>query len=167
MDNAGLLLRRGIGWFIDLTLSSIVVLAVVYGVRWGIDHIGGFQGIQQAFDPEFAVNLVGPVAFFSFKTSVEARGRRTPGQRHMLTLPVTVDRKVGSSERPSGTRADWGGAMVRNCYILLFVIAAFGYDWVISAVVVVFAAFILVLGRHPFDILAGKRVIVAPCEMDS
>lgn len=126
--------------------------------------------------PEFRIlyGAIFPVVFFFVRVVAEARGEQTFGKSAFL-LQVVRARKVdfeeasleaaqseGVLELESGDDSWHGGwqAAVRNCYLLLMVFLLTDLEPIVELFFGVLMIWVAVCRWHPFDWLAGKRVVV-------
>lgn len=149
MERVKIVLLRSTAFLIDLWLSFFVSTIAVL-LAWLLAYLGGpTLGITPIY------NFTIPVVMFFYRTYYEARGRRTYAQRWMWLKVIDLK------------RASWGSAVIRNCYLLIMVVSAFGLPHVPEVVMSILLIFVVVSGRHPFDYAAQKAVIIAPPELDA
>lgn len=172
---------------LDLWLS-LVVSTVAVVLAWLLASFGGpVLGVEPVY------NFVGPIVMFCYRVYFEARGRRTYAQRWMWLkvielkrAPQSEDQNVlgiadktgspGDSQHPdydanssgeSPQQVKWVPAIIRNCYLLIMVLSAFGLPHVPEVLMGILLIFVIISGRHPFDYTALRAVIIAPPEMDT
>lgn len=135
-DNALLLVRRGLAWWIDGLLVAVVVIAV--RAAW-----------LAIADPAFNVEaLLTPLVFFAYRVGLEGWKNTSLG-KWSLRLEILA------------TRRGIVGAALRNAYLLLPLLALTGAGWAqytTEIVVAVLALSVLAVGQTPFDLLAGAMV---------
>ena len=160
---------------IDLWLALLVSTVAVF-LSWLLAYFGGpVLGIEPVYD------FTMPIVMFCYRVYFEARGRRTYAQRWMwlkiielnrparpegLDYPDNPDYMADFSEA-SPQRAKWVPAVIRNCYLLIMVLSAFGLPHVPEVVMGILLVFVIFSGRHPFDYTARRAVIIAPPETDA
>ena len=135
-DNALLLVRRGLAWWIDGLLVAVVVIAV--RAAW-----------LALADPAFNVEaLLTPLVFFAYRVGLEGWKNTSLG-KWSLQLEILA------------TRRGVVGAALRNAYLLLPLLTLTGAGWAqytTESVVAVLALSVLAVGQTPFDHLAGAMV---------
>lgn len=135
-DNALLLVRRGLAWWIDGFLVAVVVIAV--RAAW-----------LALADPAFNVEaLLTPLVFFAYRVSLEGWKNTSLG-KWSLRLEILA------------TRRGIVGAALRNAYLLLPLLTLTGAGWAqytTEIIVAVLALSVLAVGQTPFDLLAGAMV---------
>ena len=135
-DNALLLVRRGLAWWIDGLLVAVVVIAV--RAAW-----------LALADPAFNVEaLLTPLVFFAYRVGLEGWKNTSLG-KWSLQLEILA------------TRRGVVGAALRNAYLLLPLLTLTGAGWAqytTESVVAVLALSVLAVGQTPFDLLAGAMV---------
>ncbi|MBF9011627.1 MULTISPECIES: RDD family protein [Corynebacterium] len=135
-DNALLLVRRGLAWWIDGLLVAVVVIAV--RAAW-----------LALADPAFNVEaLLTPLVFFAYRVGLEGWKNTSLG-KWSLRLEILA------------TRHGVVGAALRNAYLLLPLLTLTGAGWAqytTEIIVAVLALSVLAVGQTPFDLLAGAMV---------
>lgn len=135
-DNALLLVRRGLAWWIDGLLVAVVVIAV--RAAW-----------LALADPAFNVEaLLTPLVFFAYRVGLEGWKNTSLG-KWSLRLEILAT--------PHGVV----GAALRNAYLLLPLLTLTGAGWAqytTEIIVAVLALSVLAVGQTPFDLLAGAMV---------
>lgn len=135
-DNALLLVRRGLAWWIDGLLVAVVVIAV--RAAW-----------LALADPAFNVEaLLTPLVFFAYRVGLEGWKNTSLG-KWSLQLEILA------------TRRGVVGAALRNAYLLLPLLTLTGAGWAqytTEIIVAVLALSVLAVGQTPFDLLAGAMV---------
>ena len=135
-DNALLLVRRGLAWWIDGLLVAVVVIAV--RAAW-----------LALADPAFNVEaLLTPLVFFAYRVGLEGWKNTSLG-KWSLRLEILA------------TRRGVVGAVLRNAYLLLPLLTLTGAGWAqytTEIIVAVLALSVLAVGQTPFDLLAGAMV---------
>ncbi|MGV3071857.1 RDD family protein [Corynebacterium phoceense] len=135
-DNALLLVRRGLAWWIDGFLVAVIVIAV--RAAW-----------LALADPAFNVEaLLTPLVFFAYRVALEGWKNTSLG-KWSLRLEILA------------TRRGFIGATLRNLWLLIPLIALTGPTWTehtTEIVVAVLALSVLAVGQTPFDLLAGAMV---------
>lgn len=166
-ENSELALRRAAAWFIDAVVAALISAALVWAVTAVWDLVAGGGSIRSlpGFEPLF--NVLAPMILFAHRAVWECRGVRTYGQQTMLLLAVAEN---PSAEDNCGIDSVGGSsgvvsALLRSSYILFVASEGFGFEWGLEIVLATVLVSVLFKGRHPFDVLAGKRVIIAPCEV--
>ena len=135
-DNALLLVRRGLAWWIDGLLVAVFVIAV--RAAW-----------LALADPAFNVEaLLTPLVFFAYRVGLEGWKNTSLG-KWSLQLEILA------------TRRGVVGAALRNAYLLLPLLTLTGAGWAqytTEIIVAVLALSVLAVGQTPFDLLAGAMV---------
>ena len=173
-SNADLLARRSGAWILDSFLVGIFVAIIVALGKLAWEAATASWVLPSP--PEFRVlyGAIFPVVFFVVRVVEEARGEQTFGKSAFL-LQVVPARKVdyeeapfevaqseGTSELESGDdswRGSWQAA-VRNCYLLLMIFLLTDLEPIVRLFFGVLMIWVAVCRWHPFDWLAGKRVVV-------
>lgn len=173
-SNADLFARRSGAWMLDSFLVGIFVAIIVVLGKLAWEAATASWALPSP--PEFRIlyGAIFPVVFFIVRVVAEARGEQTFGKSAFL-LHVEPAWKVdsgatsfeaaqpeGTSELESGDDSWRGGwqAAVRNCYLLLMIFLLTDLEPIVRLFFGVLMIWVAVCRWHPFDWLAGKRVVV-------
>lgn len=140
------LIRRAIGFWID----GFAVGAVILLIQWLINLIGGtpLTGNAATLYQIYAFSLV----FFAYRTIVEGRWNTSLGKWSLQLEIISINRGYTTSA-------------IRNSWILLTVLAAFGIPYVEPTIVAILGLSIFGFAQHPFDYFA--KTMVEPTPVDN
>lgn len=163
--NFDLVARRGGAWMMDSFLVGLFIALLVAVGKLGWDAAGQHWALPSS--PEFGVlySAIFPLGFFLARTTAEARGEQSFGQG-LFSLRVVPAQNVNSGDIPSGEvpEADAGHSLlragVRNSYVLLLLLSLSNFEPVMEAILFILLVCVAIFRFHPFDLLAGKRVVV-------
>lgn len=139
------LIRRAIGFWID----GFAVGAVILLIQWLINLIGGtpLTGNAATLYQIYAFSLV----FFAYRTIVEGRWNTSLGKWSLQLEIISINRGYITSA-------------IRNSWILLTVLAAFGIPYVEPTIVAILGLSIFGFAQHPFDYFAKTMVERTPVD---
>ena len=139
------LIRRAIGFWID----GFAVGAVILLIQWLINLIGGtpLTGDAATLYQIYAFTLV----FFAYRTIVEGRWNTSLGKWSLQLEIISINRGYTTSA-------------IRNSWILLTVLAAFGIPYVEPTIVAILGLSIFGFAQHPFDYFAKTMVERTPVD---
>ena len=139
------LIRRAIGFWID----GFAVGAVILLIQWLINLIGGtpLTGDAATLYQIYAFSLV----FFAYRTIVEGRWNTSLGKWSLQLEIISINRGYITSA-------------IRNSWILLTVLAAFGIPYVEPTIVAILGLSIFGFAQHPFDYFAKTMVERTPVD---
>ncbi|MDO5030529.1 MAG: hypothetical protein Q4E11_08115 [Corynebacterium sp.] len=165
-SNVDLVARRGGAWVMDSFLVGIFVALIVAVGKLGWD--AAVERWSWPTAPEFHVlySLAVPLVFFLARTNDEARGEQTVGQG-LFSLRVVSAEDVNSAdilskEQPKADIKYRGlRAAARNSYLLLLLLSLTKFEPVMRTILFVLLVGVIVFRVHLFDLMAGKRVVVA------
>ena len=139
------LIRRAIGFWID----GFAVGAVILLIQWLINLIGGtpLTGDAATLYQIYAFSLV----FFAYRTIVEGRWNTSLGKWSLQLEIISINRGYITSA-------------IRNSWVLLTVLAAFGIPYVEPTIVAILGLSIFGFAQHPFDYFAKTMVERTPVD---
>ena len=139
------LIRRAIGFWID----GFAVGAVILLIQWLINLIGGtpLTGGAATLYQIYAFSLV----FFAYRTIVEGRWNTSLGKWSLQLEIISINRGYTT-------------AAIRNSWVLLTVLAAFGIPYVEPTIVAMLGLSIFGFAQHPFDYFAKTMVERTPVD---
>ena len=139
------LIRRAIGFWIDGFAVGAVILLIQWLINLTADTplTGGAATLYQIY----AFSLV----FFAYRTIVEGRWNTSLGKWSLQLEIISIN---------------WGytTAAIRNSWVLLTVLAAFGIPYVEPTIVVILGLSIFGFAQHPFDYFAKTMVERTPVD---
>ena len=139
------LIRRAIGFWIDGFAVGAVILLIQWLINLTADTplTGGAATLYQIY----AFSLV----FFVYRTIVEGRWNTSLGKWSLQLEIISIN---------------WGytTAAIRNSWVLLTVLAAFGIPYVEPTIVVILGLSIFGFAQHPFDYFAKTMVERTPVD---
>lgn len=147
LDRIGLLLRRGLAWWIDAFLAAAVIVVV----RWATNALADAPLTGQALEIYNAVALA--LVFYAYRVWAEATKATSLG-KWSLKLEIVAPHP--------GVRA----ACLRNSWLLLSMLTLTGLPIVMPLLLGVMSICVLVFGQTPFDMLANCLVERRP-QMDT
>lgn len=173
-SNADLFARRSGAWILDSFLVGIFVAIIVALGKLAWEAAMANWALPSP--PEFRIlyGVIFPAVFFFVRVVAEARGEQTFGKSAFLlhvvparkadsgATPFEVAQPEGTSELESGDDSWHRGwrATVRNCYLLSLIFLPTGFEPNVELFFGVLMIWVAVCRWHPFDWLAGKRVVV-------
>ena len=139
------LIRRAIGFWIDGFAVGAVILLIQWLINLTADTplTGGAATLYQIY----AFSLV----FFAYRTIVEGRWNTSLGKWSLQLEIISIN---------------WGytTAAIRNSWVLLTVLAAFGIPYVEPTIVAMLGLSIFGFAQHPFDYFAKTMVERTPVD---
>lgn len=139
LDRIGLLLRRGLAWWIDSFLAAAIIMVVKWIVNAAADHplSGDALEIYNA--------IATAVVFFVYRVWVEAT-RSTSLGKWSLQLEIIA------------TRPGFFTSCLRNSWLLLTMLTLTGWPGVLPLLLGILSISLLAFGQTPFDMLANCLV---------
>ncbi|QQU81642.1 RDD family protein [Corynebacterium tuberculostearicum] len=147
LDRIGLLLRRGLAWWIDAFMAAAVIVVA----RWAINALADAPLTGQALEVYNAVALA--LVFYVYRVWAEATKATSLG-KWSLKLEIIVTHP--------GVRA----ASLRNSWLLLSMLTLTGLPIVMPLLLGALSLCVLAFGQTPFDMLANCLVERRP-QMDT
>lgn len=147
LDRIGLLLRRGLAWWIDAFLAAAVIVVA----RWAINALADAPLTGQALEVYNAVALA--LVFYVYRVWAEATKVTALG-KWSLKLEISV------------THPGWCAACLRNSWLLLSLLTLTGLPIVMPLLLGALSLCVLAFGQTPFDMLANCLVERRP-QMDT
>ena len=147
LDRIGLLLRRGLAWWIDAFLAAAVIVVA----RWAINALADAPLTGHTLEIYNAVALA--LVFYAYRVWVEATKTTSLG-KWSLKLEIIVTHP--------GVRA----ASLRNSWLLLSMLTLTGMPIVMPLLLGALSLCVLAFGQTPFDMLANCLVERRP-QMDT
>ena len=139
LDRIGLLLRRGLAWWIDAFLAAAVIVVV----RWAINALADAPLTGHTLEIYNAVALA--LVFYVYRVCAEAAKATSLG-KWSLKLEIVATHP--------GVRA----ASLRNSWLLLSMLTLTGLPFIMPLLLGVLSACVLAFGQTPFDMLANCLV---------
>ena len=139
LDRIGLLLRRGLAWWIDAFMAAAVIVVA----RWAINALADTPLTGQALEVYNAVALA--LVFYVYRVWTEATKATSLG-KWSLKLEIIVTHP--------GVRA----ACLRNSWLLLSMLTLTGVPFIVPLLLGVLSVSVLAFGQTPFDMLANCLV---------
>jgi hypothetical protein len=139
LDRIGLLIRRGIAWWIDSFLAAAIVMVVRWVVNAAADHplTGETLELYNA--------IAAAVVFYVYRVWVEATKSTSLG-KWSLQLEIIA------------THPGFFTACLRNSWLLLTLLTLTGWPGVMPLLLAILSISMLAFGQTPFDMLANCLV---------
>ena len=147
LDRIGLLLRRGLAWWIDAFLAAAVIVVA----RWAINALADAPLTGQALEVYNAVALA--LVFYAYRVWAEATKATSLG-KWSLKLEIIA------------THPGWRAACLRNSWLLLTMLTLTDWPGVMPVLLAILSISMLAFGQTPFDMLANCLVERRP-QMDT
>lgn len=147
LDRIGLLLRRGLAWWIDAFLAAAVIVVV----RWAINALADAPLTGHTLEIYNAVALA--LVFYVYRVWAEATKATSLG-KWSLKLEIIA------------THPGWCAACLRNSWQLLTMLTLTGWPGVMPVLLAILSISMLAFGQTPFDMLANCLVERRP-QMDT
>jgi len=139
LDRIGLLLRRGLAWWIDAFMAAAVVVVV----RWAINALADAPLTGHTLEIYNAVALA--LVFYVYRVWAEATKATSLGK---LSLKLEI-----IATHP-GVRA----ACLRSSWMLLSMLTLTRVPFIVPLLLGVLSVCVLAFGQTPFDMLANCLV---------
>ena len=139
LERIGLLLRRGLAWWIDAFLAAAVIVVA----RWAINALADAPLTGQALEVYNAVALA--LVFYVYRVWAEATKATSLG-KWSLKLEIIV------------THPGWRTACLRNSWLLFSLLTLTGLPFIMPLLLGVLSACVLTFGQTPCDMLANCLV---------
>ena len=147
LDRIGLLLRRGLAWWIDAFLAAAVIVVA----RWAINALADAPLTGQALEIYNAVALA--LVFYAYRVWAEATKATSLG-KWSLKLEIIAP------------HPGWRAACLRNSWLLLTMLTLTDWPGVMPVLLAILSISMLAFGQTPFDMLANCLVERRP-QMDT
>ncbi|PQM75116.1 RDD family protein [Corynebacterium sp. J010B-136] len=133
------LIRRAIGFWIDGFAVGAVILLIQWLINLAAD--APLTGDAATLYQIYAFSLV----FFAYRTIVEGRWNTSLGKWSLQLEIISINRGYIT-------------AAIRNSWVLLTVLAAFGIPYVEPTIVAILGLSIFGFAQHPFDYFTKTMV---------
>lgn len=139
LDRIGILVRRGLAWWIDAFLAAAVIVVA----RWAINALADAPLTGQALEVYNAVAL--SLVFYAYRVWAESTKATSLG-KWSLKLEIIA------------TQPGWRAACLRNSWLLLSMLTLTGLPIVMPLLLGALSLCVLAFGQTPFDMLANCLV---------
>ena len=139
LDRIGLLVRRGLAWWIDAFLAAAVIVVA----RWAINALADAPLTGQALEVYNAVAL--SLVFYAYRVRAESTKATSLG-KWSLKLEIIA------------THPGWRAACLRNSWLLLSLLTLTGLPFIMPLLLGALSLCVLAFGQTPFDMLANCLV---------